>query len=122
MSSWAATRRASSAASSEQQLFLNSEYAVGDVVQPHPDADDLVALLVQQRRGHRRIDAAGHRDEDPAHADDALAQRIGRDGRRRRRASTRCTRGTTAAAVSISASVVVRPSDRRSAPRASSSG
>ena len=32
------------------------------------------------------------------------------------------TRGTISAAASISASVVVRPSDRRSAPRASSSG
>ena len=35
------------------------------VVKLQRDADDVVALGLEQRRGHRRIDAAGHGDDDP---------------------------------------------------------
>ena len=34
------------------------------VVELQRDADDVVAFGLQQRRRHRRIDAAGHRDDD----------------------------------------------------------
>ena len=48
--------------------LLELRVRVGDVVQPHPHADDLVALLVEERRGDGRVDPARHRDEDPTHA------------------------------------------------------
>jgi hypothetical protein len=35
-----------------------------DVVQLHSDADDIVALPVQQQRRHRRVHAAAHGDDD----------------------------------------------------------
>ena len=41
---------------------------VGDVVQAHPDADGLVTRITHERRRDGRVDAARHRDEDPAHA------------------------------------------------------
>ena len=90
--------------------------AVGDVVEAHPDADDLVALLVQQGGRDRAVHAPGHRDEDPAHPATAS------DGCGTASIRRRSTSGTMRAASSISASVVVRPSDSRSAPRASSAG
>ena len=34
------------------------------VVELERDADDVIALGLEQRRGHRRIDAAGHGDDD----------------------------------------------------------
>ncbi len=101
--------------------LLELGVAVGDVVQPHPDADDLVPLGVQQRGGHRRIDAAGHRHEDPAHAETPWPSGSAATTAEATRIDA-ITRGTTSAAVATSASVVVRPSDSRSAPRASSSG
>ena len=55
-----ATRLASWRSSSEQQL-PNEGLALALVVQLHRQADDLMALLGEQRSGHRRIDAAGHR-------------------------------------------------------------
>ena len=70
----------------------------------HGGAHDVVTLLQQQRGRDRGVDATGHGDED-LHA------------RRRATASA-----TTEAARSTSASVVVAPSDRRSAPLASSAG
>ena len=36
-------------------------------MEAHPDADHLVALLVEQRRRDGAVDAAGHRDEDAGH-------------------------------------------------------
>ncbi len=96
---------------------------VGDVMEAHPDADDVVALLAKKRRGHGRVDAAGHRDQDPGHEADATPWPSGSAATAA--APTRIearTRGTTSHAVSISASVVVRPSDSRRAPRASSGG
>ena len=57
MPSRSATRRASSASSSEQQR----EPLAGEV-QRH--ADHLEALLDEQRGGDRRVDAARHRDDD----------------------------------------------------------
>ena len=94
---------------------------VGDVVETHPDTDDVVSGVVQESRRDRRIDPARHRDEDAAHAGTpspsgsaamtAPALRI-----------DDTTRGTIVLAVSISSSVVVRPIDRRRLPRASSSG
>ena len=98
---------------------------VRDVVEAHPDADDLVPLLVEQRRGDRAVDAARHGDEDPAHP---AATPGGARGRRRDVRGARdepaaaMTSGTTRLASSISASVVERPRLRRTAPRASSSG
>ena len=61
--------------------LLELGVAVGDVVEAHPDADDLVALLVEERRRDGRIHPAGHRDEDPASRRDALPERVGGDGR-----------------------------------------
>ena len=58
-----ATRRASCRSSSEQQL-PNDVCPSRLVVQLHRQADDLVALLGEQRGGHRRIHAARHRDND----------------------------------------------------------
>ena len=63
--------------------LLELAVRVGDVVQAHPDADDLDALLVQERRRDRRIDAARHGDEDPL-------------GSRRRRRWTDAGRAATA--------------------------
>ena len=100
--------------------LLELRDGVRDVVQAHPDADDLVALLGEQRRRDRAVDAAGHGDEDPAHRGDRLPQRLGGEHRGDARASRRGRAARSATASSISASVVVRPSDRRSAPRASS--
>ena len=101
--------------------LLELGVGVGDVVESHPDADDLVALAVQQRRRDRGVHPARHRDQDPTHAGTlspsgsaataALPTRI-----------EAMTRGTMSAAAATSSSVVVRPSDSRSAPRASSSG
>ena len=114
--------------------LLELRDGIGDVVQAHPHADDVVALLGEQRRGDGRIDAAGHRDEGAGHeaASEASAgtpfttprpRRAGspRAPRPRRENSARI-RGTISTAASISASVVERPSESRSEPRASSSG
>ena len=101
--------------------LLDLGVRVGDIVQPHPDAHDLVSGLVQERRRDRRVDAARHGDEDPAHAGTPWP----RGSAATIAAPTRIdatTRGTISQAVAISSSVVVRPSDRRRAPRASSSG
>ena len=66
----AATRRASCRSSSVQQLPNDASRPLGLVVELHRQTDDVVALLGEQRRGHRRIDAARHRDDDAhlAHA------------------------------------------------------
>ena len=101
--------------------LLELRVRVGDVVEAHPDADDLVALLVEERRGDRRVHATRHRDEDPAHTPTPWPSGSAATATDPTRIEA-STRGTTSQAVSISASVVVRPSDRRSAPRASSSG
>ena len=101
--------------------LLDLGVAVGDVVQAHPDADDLVALSVQDRGRHGRIHAAGHRDEDAAHAGTPWPSGSAAIAIVPIRIDA-MTRGTTSHAVAISSSVVVRPSDRRRAPRASSSG
>ena len=102
--------------------LLELGVAVGHVMEAHPDANDVVALLVEERRGDRGVDAPRHRHKDAAHETAApwpsgsaatAAEPIRIDA---------ITRGTTSTAVSISSSVVVRPSDSRSAPRASSSG
>ena len=103
---------------------------VGDVVQAHPDADDLLALLVEQRGGDRRIDPARHRDEHARHRQtpnpgtnpaapwpSGSAASAAEPMR-----SPASVRGTISAARSTSLSVVVRPSVRRTEPRASSSG
>ena len=58
----AATRRASCRSSIEQQL-PNDDLAVGLIVELHRHTDHVVALLGEQRRGDRRIHAAGHRDD-----------------------------------------------------------
>ena len=94
---------------------------VGHVVEAHPDADDLVALPMEQRRGDRRVDPARHRDQDPAHAGTPCPSGSAATARAPSRIEA-TTPGTTAQASAISSSVVVRPSDSRSAPRASSSG
>ena len=101
--------------------LLELGVAVGDVVEAHPDADHLVALLVEERRRDRRVDPARHRDEDPAHAGTLWPSGSAATATVPRRIEA-MTRGTTSQAVAISSSVVVRPSERRSAPRASSSG
>ena len=101
--------------------LLELRVRIGDVVQAHPDADDLVARLVQQRRRDGRVDPARHRDEDPAHAGTPCPSGSAATAAAPRRMEA-TTRGTTSQAVAISSSVVVRPSDSRSAPRASSSG
>ena len=101
--------------------LLHLGIAVGDVVEAHPDADDLVALRVQDRRCHGRIHAAGHRDQDPAHAGTPWPSGSAATAIVPIRMEA-MTRGTTSLAVAISSSVVVRPRDRRSAPLASSSG
>ena len=48
------------------EVFARRAVFVGVVVFPvlHEDADDVVALLLQQPRRHGRIDAAGHADDD----------------------------------------------------------
>ena len=62
----AATRRASWRSSIVQQLPKRARSpALVMVVELHRQADDLVALLGEQRRGHRRIDAARHGNDDP---------------------------------------------------------
>ena len=94
---------------------------VGDVVQAHPDADDFVALAVQQRRGDRGVHPARHRDEDPTHAGTPSPSGSAATATLPSRIEA-MTRGTTSQATATSSSVVVRPSDSRSAPRASSSG
>ena len=95
---------------------------VRHVVQAHPHADDLVALLVEEGRRDRAVHAARHGDQDPAHRAAASAVRAASvaataagDVSRNRRS----TAGTIRAASSISASVVDRPSDsrRRRVPR-----
>jgi len=48
--------------------LLELGIAVGDVVQPHPDTDDLVTLLMEERRRDGGVDPAGHRHQDPTHA------------------------------------------------------
>ena len=101
--------------------LLELRVAVGDVVQAHPDADHVVALLVQQRRRDRRVDPARHRDQDPAHARTPCPSGSAATAAAPSRIEA-TTRGTISHAAAISSSVVVRPSDRRSAPRASSSG
>ena len=69
----------------------------------------------------REFDAAAHRDEDSAHgtatAPSGSAATAAWAGR-----IAMMVRGIAWTAASISASVVVRPSDTRSAPRASSAG
>ena len=101
--------------------LLELGVAVGDIVEAHPDADDLVALPVQDRRRDRRIHASGHRHEDPAHAGTPWPSGSARTAIVPIRIEA-MTRGTTSQAVATSSSVVVRPSERRRAPRASSSG
>ena len=81
---------------------------VGRIVQAHPDADDVAPLLHQEGRRSRRVHAAGHRDEHALGHRMADAAWLGVtcvDPARRR--ST--TRPIAPAAVSISASLVVRP-------------
>src|SRR6185503_12455210 len=95
---------------------------VGDVVESHPDPDDVVTLLGEQRGRDRRVDAAGHRDEDAAHATptpwpSGSAARTAAAAR-----ESASTLGMTSTASSTSSSVVVRPSESRREPRASSSG
>ena len=70
--------------------LLELRDAVRDVVQAHPHADNLVALLGQERRRDGRIDTTGHRDEDPAHRRvlRRCAMRSRRDVTRPRRAVT----------------------------------
>ena len=53
----AATRRASCRSSIEQQL-PNDGLSLALVVELHRQTDDLVTLLGEQRRGHRRVHAA----------------------------------------------------------------
>ena len=113
--------------------LLELGVGVGHVVEPHPDTDHVVALLVS------RIAAATDESTPPD-----IATRIRLIGNlagrcRASRADPLIPSGSAATAtwpvrergddarhdrdaVSISASVVERPSDRRSAPRASSSG
>src|SRR5690606_34568519 len=68
----------------------------------HRDADDVVALLEQQRGGDRRVDAPGQGGQHP-HPNDL----------------TRSTAaGTARSARSTSRSVELQPSERRSEPRA----
>ena len=101
--------------------LLELGVGVRDVVQPHPHADDLVALLVDERRRDGRIHSARHRDEDATHAGTPCPSGSAATAPPPSRIDA-MTLGTTSLAVSMSASVVVRPSDKRSAPRASSSG
>ena len=101
--------------------LLELGVAVGDVMEAHPDADHLVALLVEERRGDGRVHPARHRDEDPTHAVTPWPSGSAATATVPRRIEA-ITRGTTSQAVAISSSVVVRPSESRSAPRASSSG
>ena len=61
----AATRRASCRSSSVQQraeALRRRAFAL--VVELHRQTDHVVTLLGEQRRGHRRIDAARHGDDD----------------------------------------------------------
>ena len=53
---------------------------VVEVDEAHVRADHLVALLLQQARGHRRIDAAGHGDQDGGAHASRLAPASGPDG------------------------------------------
>ena len=101
--------------------LLELGVAVGDVVEPHPDADDLVALRMEECRRDGRIDSARHRDQDPTHAGTPCPSGSAVTATLPSRIEA-TTRGTTSAATATSSSVVVRPSERRSAPRASSSG
>ena len=67
--------------------LLHLGVGVGAVVDAHPDADDVVAGIGEERGGDRRIDAPGHRDE---HAHPGGLRRSGcRAGRRRGRPSRR---------------------------------
>ena len=69
MPSWPATRRASSAASSEQQLRLNSLYVSATSWRRIQTPTVSTPGRGQERRRDRRVDAARHRDEDAlAHA------------------------------------------------------
>ena len=120
-STWA-TRRASSTSAAEQHPESDSP-PQSRSVQP----DDVVALVAKQRRGHRGVHAARHRNEHP-HAD-IVPEGARRRGRRaaselpglRRRAEPPTAPTTIAAARSTSASVVSAPIVRRSDPRATSS-
>src|SRR5690606_34612589 len=75
--------------------------------EPHGHADHLVAGRQQAGGGHRRVDAARHGDE---HLHAATSR------------SRAAAAGTDASARSTSAALLDHPSDRRSAPRASSAG
>ena len=57
-----AGRRAGRRASSSCRTSVPSP--AGLIVELHRQTDDLVALLGEQRRGHRRVDAARHGDDD----------------------------------------------------------
>src|SRR5690606_33578292 len=80
--------------------------------QLHGDADDLVALLLEERGRDRGVDAARHGDQDP-HAG------APEDENARRRSTAA---GTASSAASTSASVLDQPSERRRLPAATSRG
>ena len=101
--------------------LLELRVGIGDVVETHPDADGFVTLACDERGGDRRIHSPGHRHEDPAHTPTPWPSGSAATATEPTRIEA-MTRGTISVAVSISASVVVRPSDKRRAPRASSSG
>ncbi len=58
------------AAAAERRL------ALALIVELHRQTDDVVALLGEQRRGHRRIDAAGHRHYDSHTPNEANPPRV----------------------------------------------
>ena len=101
--------------------LLELRVRVGDVVEAHPDPDDLVALFAEECRRDGRVDPARHRDEDPGHAGTPCPIGSAATAAAPIRIEA-MTDGMIPAASSISASVVVRPRVSRSAPRASSSG
>ncbi len=94
---------------------------VGDVVEAHPDPDHLVTLSVEQGGRNGRVHPARHRDQDPTHAGAPWPSGSAATAIVPIRIDA-TTPGTIAQARLISSSVVVRPSERRNAPRASSSG
>ena len=102
--------------------LLELGVAVGDVVQAHPDPPTTsVARLACSAAATEEIDPARHRHEDPTHAGTPCPSGSAVTATAPRRIEA-TTRGTTSHATATSSSVVVRPSERRSAPRASSSG
>src|SRR5262245_57703781 len=101
--------------------LLELGIGVGDVVEAHPDAHRVMPFSLHQCRGNGGVHAPRHRDEDSGHTPTPWPSGSAATAADPTRIEA-TTRGTTSAAKSTSASVVVLPSDRRSAPRASSSG